>query len=130
MYQQALIFMAKAHAGQKRRNGNAYIIHPIRVSQEVHSDTEKVVALLHDTVEDTKATLSEIKDIFGLEIARAVDAITRRKEEDYMDYIKRLKMNPLAVTVKIADISDNLSDSPSDAAIKKSATALELLING
>lgn len=129
MYQQALIFITKAHAGQKRRNGNPYIIHPIRVSQEVKSDKEKVVALLHDTVEDGNTSLSEILSLFGLEIGGAVDALTRRKDEPYMDYILRVKQNPLALTVKLADISDNLSDSPSDKAIEKMARALDILIN-
>lgn len=129
MYQQALIFITKAHAGQKRRNGNPYIIHPIRVSQEVHSDLEKVVALLHDTVEDSTATNEQIKELFGEEVAIAVEALTHRKDEPYTDYIARVKVNPVAMAVKIADISDNLSDSPSDKAIEKMARALEYLIN-
>lgn len=129
MYQEALKFIAKKHAGQKRRNGNPYIIHPIRVSQEVHSDTEKVVALLHDVVEDTETTVEEISQVFGHEVALAVEALTHRDDEPWLDYISRVKKNPIALVVKIADISDNLSDSPSDNAIDKSAKALDALIN-
>ncbi len=128
MYQKALTFITKRHSGQKRRNGNPYIIHPIRVSQEVHSITEKVVALLHDVIEDTKTTLQEVEEAFGTEVADAVEALSRREKEDYMVYIRRVKLNPIALSVKIADISDNLSDSPSDSAITKSAEALEYLI--
>lgn len=129
MYQQALKFIATKHAGQKRRNGNPYIIHPIRVSQEVKSDQEKVVALLHDVVEDTETSLKEIEDTFGQTAAEAVEALTCRAGEDYTEYIKRVKANPIATTVKIADISDNLSDSPSSKAIERMAKALDLLVN-
>ena len=129
MYQEALKFIAKKHDGQKRRNGNPYIIHPIRVSQEVKSDLEKVVALLHDVVEDTKTTFKEVEVAFGSEVALAVEAITCRPGEEYMDYIGRVKMNKIATSVKIADISDNLSDSPSSNSIERMAKALDFLVN-
>jgi hypothetical protein len=58
-----------------------------------------------------------------------VEVLTHRKGESYLDYIGRVKQNPIAVNVKIADISDNLADSPSSHAIEKSAKALDLLIN-
>lgn len=129
MYQQALKYIAEKHKGQTRLNGNPYIIHPIRVSQEVSGDVAKTCALLHDTVEDTDATLQEIEDMFGNEVSVAVEALTHRKGESYEDYIKRVKQNPIATAVKIADISDNLADSPSTHAIEKSAKALDYLIN-
>jgi (p)ppGpp synthase/HD superfamily hydrolase len=129
MYKEALKFIAKKHAGKKRRNGNPYIIHPIRVSQEVKSDTEKVIALLHDVLEDSDATPKEIEDLFGTEIAAAVCILTHCKEEDYARYIERIKTNPMATTVKIADIADNLGDSPTSKAITKYAEALDMLVN-
>jgi (p)ppGpp synthase/HD superfamily hydrolase len=129
MYQEALKFIVKAHAGQKRRNGNPYIIHPIRVSQEVKSDVEKVVALLHDVLEDTKTDYATILATFGPEAAGAVEALTHRKDEPYMDYLARVKANPIALTVKIADIADNLGDSPSDSAIEKMSKGLDYLVN-
>lgn len=129
MYKTALKFIAKKHAGQKRYNGNPYIIHPIRVSQDVSGSVEKVVALLHDVIEDTDTTVAEIESIFGTEVAQAVNALSHRKDETWMDYIARVKANPIAKAVKLSDISDNLSDSPSDKAIEKSAKALDFLIN-
>lgn len=128
-YQIALKFIAEKHNGQKRMNGNPYIIHPIRVSQEVSGDIAKTCALLHDTVEDTKTTFEEIKSIFGEEIAVVVEVLTHRKGESYDEYIARVKTNEIATAVKIADISDNLADSPSSHAIEKSAKALDYLIN-
>ena len=128
MYKEALILAAKAHAGQKRRNGNPYITHCIRVSQEVHGEKEKVVAILHDVLEDTSVTADELLH-FGQEVVDAVVCITHRKGESYADYIARVKENDIATAVKIADIADNLSDSPSDHAINKSAKALDYLMS-
>jgi len=110
-------------------NGNPYIIHPLRVSQEVSGDLEKTCALLHDVIEDTPTTYDELKEVFSEEIATIVEILTHRKGESYVDYIHRVKQNPHAVSIKIADICDNLSDSPSERAIDKSATALDILLN-
>ncbi len=127
-YKSALEFAAKKHAGHKRLNGDNYIIHPIRVSQEVKTETQKIAALLHDTVEDTDTTIDEIQGLFGPAVAAAVEALTHRKGESYVQYIERVKMNPDAIQVKLADIADNLSDSPSANAIKKSSHAVTVLM--
>lgn len=128
-YAFALTFAAKAHAGQKRSNGDNYIIHPIRVSQECKSLKQKIIALLHDTLEDTSTVYEELAYYFGDDIAKVVLILTKREGEPYEDYIKRVKENPDAVAVKIADIADNLSDAPSDNAVRKSAKAIELLVS-
>lgn len=128
MYKQALILATKAYMGKKRYNGNPYLIHPIRVSQEVSTEDQKVIALLHDVVEDTHYILSDLAH-FGPAVVAGIEAMTHRKGESYHDYIVRLKKNPDAVAVKIADIADNLKDSPSDHAIEKSSKALEILIS-
>lgn len=127
-YKVALELATKKHAGHKRLNGDNYIIHPIRVSQEVKTETQKIAALLHDTIEDTDTTYEEILSEFGPEVADCVEALTHRKGESYAQYIERVKMNPDAIQVKLADIADNLSDSPSENAIKKSAHALSTLM--
>ena len=130
MYKKALLFATEAHAGQKRNNGNNYIIHPIRVSQEVHTEVQRVCALLHDVVEDTDVDLIDIKMHFGVGIADTINCLTHRKGESYHDYITRVLEDDDAVAVKIADICDNLSDTPSERAIEKSAQALERLAIG
>jgi guanosine-3',5'-bis(diphosphate) 3'-pyrophosphohydrolase len=81
----------KAHAGAKRRNGDPYITHPIRVAASFSewSWRERVVSLLHDTVEDTYVTLEDIERDFGSGIAADVDALTRRKGENYLQFILR-----------------------------------------
>jgi len=68
----------------------------------------RIVAILHDVVEDTEVTLDEIEDIFGAHVRYAVDAITEREGETYKDYIKRVHKNTFATVVKIADLQDNM----------------------
>lgn len=98
------------HKGQKDKGGKDYISHPLAVAAMLDTEEEKIVALLHDTIEDGDGkiiTLDGIRAKFGDVIADAVDAITHRKGEDYFDYLARVKNNPLAVTVKLADLAHN-----------------------
>jgi uncharacterized Zn finger protein len=69
---------------------------------------------LHDTVEDSDATVEEIESIFGVDIADAVDAMTHRDEESYQDYVKRALANDLARVVKYHDILFNLNQTLTD----------------
>ena len=100
----------QAHNGQYDPAGKAYITHPIRVMHSAKSVEEKIVAVLHDTVEDTDTSLKMINDIFGKTISEAVDAISRRPEETVKAYYNRVKSNKLAYRVKILDIKDNLDE--------------------
>jgi len=127
MFKQALEFAAIKHNGQKRKNGNPYIIHPIRVSQELVTEKEKVVAILHDVLEDTDTKEHELAH-FGKDIVETVKTLTHIEGESYGDYIARVKKNKLAKAVKIVDMADNLSDSPSESAIIKYAHALDELL--
>jgi (p)ppGpp synthase/HD superfamily hydrolase len=98
----------QAHKGQKDKAGNDYIHHPIYVAEQMETDVEKAVAYLHDVVEDTHITLSDLQDMgFPKEIVDAVDAVTKRSGEAYDDYIKRVVQNPIAKKVKIADMKHN-----------------------
>jgi (p)ppGpp synthase/HD superfamily hydrolase len=72
---------------------------------------EATVAWLHDVVEDTPTTLTEVEVTFGSQVAAAVDAITHRSGEPSLDYYARVKSNPLALTVKAADLADNTDPS-------------------
>lgn len=97
----------KAHQGQTDKAGMAYIGHVARVAAGVETDSERVVALLHDVVEDCDVSLSEIEAKFGAEVAAGVDAMTRRKGEASATYYARVRSNPLALRVKLSDIADN-----------------------
>jgi len=99
----------KAHEGQLDKQGKAYILHPIAVMESVGDIKTKVVAILHDVIEDTSVTLIGIMPDFPPEIIEAVDAISKRKGETNRDYIARVKANDLATAVKFADLGHNMS---------------------
>lgn len=100
-------FATNAHHNQKDKAGEAYIQHPERVASRTPDSEGKVVAWLHDTVEDTDVQISDIENIFGTETAQAVDAITRKQDEKWEDYLLRVKANEVARRVKINDLIDN-----------------------
>ena len=101
-------YAARKHEGQVDKAGVPYINHPRAVAAKLDSDVEKTIALLHDTVEDTDATVEEIREMFGEEIADAVEVLTHPKDEPYMDYIRRIWKNRLARDVKLADLEHNM----------------------
>lgn len=107
----AVSIACQAHAGQSDKQGEPYIFHVMRVALACEGET-RVVALLHDVVEDTGWTIAALQVQHGipLEVAKALDAISRRKDvgETHADYIARVSRDPLAVTVKLADLADNL----------------------
>lgn len=108
--ERAVEIATTAHAGQTDKAGETYIRHPLRVMQQMTTDRERVVAVLHDVVEDTGWTRDEIEAEFDSTIREAVDALTKRDEkgETYKEFIERAAQNELARTVKIADIEDNM----------------------
>jgi (p)ppGpp synthase/HD superfamily hydrolase len=119
----------KYHAGQFRRDGvTPYITHPERVSSMAKSNLAKAVAFLHDTIEDTNATVADLI-IAGVpqRVVDAVLALTKLPHEPYETYLVLVKMDPLALEVKILDIKDNLNDQPTPKQIEKYAKALKFL---
>lgn len=106
-YITAKAWAEKRHQGQVDKSGLPYISHPSRVAERMETPEEKVIGWLHDTVEDTGLSLHEIEEQFGLETAQAVDAISRREGEPWLDYLKRVKQNDIARRVKISDLIDN-----------------------
>ena len=103
----ARAFATEAHSGQTDKAGHPYITHPERVAGRLENPAAQVIGWLHDTVEDTNVTLSEIETHFGPETAAAVDAISRRDGESWSDYLDRVQANPMAKAVKISDLIDN-----------------------
>ena len=109
MLEKAKEIAEKAHAGQRDKGGNPYILHPIRVMERCETELEKITAVLHDVVEDSEFTLEDLrKEGFPEEILEALDCLTHPRGEKYMDYIERVCQNPLAVRVKYADLQDNM----------------------
>lgn len=106
-YRMAFRFASKAHWGQTDKAGEPYIKHLARVSMRCESSAAKIVALLHDVLEDCAVTDYMIRTRFGDEIANSVLCLTKLDGEPYMSYIKRLACDPVAREVKIADLIDN-----------------------
>ena len=104
----ALQLAAKAHKGQYDKAGKDYIEHPKAVAAMLESQEEKTVAYLHDVIEDTYVTLEDLKKMgFSDKVISAIDAITKRDNEDYEEYIKRVSANDLAKKVKLCDMYHN-----------------------
>lgn len=105
--------MAKeAHEGQVDQAGAEYIFHPLMVMLMGWTLEEQIVGVLHDVVEHAKDPASALQRIyaeFGETIGDALDAITRRPDETYMQYIERLSHNAIARNVKRKDLDHNLS---------------------
>ena len=97
----------KLHEGQKDKAGLPYITHPERVASRLETPEAQVIGWLHDTVEDTDMTVEGIEARFGHDTAMAVDAVSRREDEPWSDYLERVKQNPMARQVKISDLIDN-----------------------
>ena len=108
-FYKALSFAVKAHDGQYDKAGEPYILHPIAVSAQLKSEDEKILALLHDVVEDTSYTLEDVAALGFQDLTDALDCLSRRTDETYKEFITRILKNRLAVKVKVADIKHNLS---------------------
>lgn len=101
-----------AHTGQRDKGGKAYFLHPMRVAMRCKKDEEKIVALLHDTIEDGNVTEEYLFELgFPQNLIDAVVSVTKQDGESYEDFIARAKENPIGRTVKILDIEDNLDAS-------------------
>lgn len=106
----ALEVALKAHKGQTDRLGMPYILHPLAVAEMVYGLEPKIVAILHDVIEDSSITLEQLRELgFSDNIVEAIDAITQREDEQYWTYLIRVKQNRLARMVKMADLQHNTS---------------------
>lgn len=104
----ALICVTK-HAGQRDKTGCAYFQHPMRVAMRCRTDEEKMVALLHDTIEDTDVTAEYLlAEGFPQSVVDGILSVTKREGESYEDFVARAKQNPLGRVVKLHDLEDNL----------------------
>ena len=110
MLDRAIEIAVKAHMGQVDKGGNPYILHPLRVMMSVDGELEKIVAVLHDVVEDSDWTFEALlADGFSTEVIEALTSVTKESEdEDYDLFIQRAMQNPIGRKVKIADLRDNL----------------------
>lgn len=121
-----------AHKDQYRNdNSTPYIFHVIDVAQRVSEDKEaEIVAWLHDVLEDSDETESSlIQKGIPKHLVECVKLLTRDKNQPYKEYIQKIKDNPLAKKVKIADMLSNMSDDPTEKQIVKYSKAFIILLD-
>ena len=125
-----------AHMNQFDKAGVPYIYHPIHLAEQMDTETECIVALLHDVVEDTEVTLEQLEKDFSKEVIECIRLLTHGDDVNYMEYIKELSKNPIAKKVKIADLLHNSDETRLEkitikdvAKRKKYKNALEFLRN-
>ncbi len=103
----AMIIAYNAHQNQFDKANIPYIYHPIHIAEQMETELECIVALLHDVVEDTDITLNDLEKEFPKEVIDLLKILTHDKKIDYIEYIKKVKTNPIATKIKIADLKHN-----------------------
>ena len=104
----ALKLCFEAHKNQVDKSGMPYVFHPFHVAEQMTDEATTIVALLHDVVEDTDYTLEDLAaEGFGEDILEAVALMTHEDDVPYLDYVAKLKDNPIARAVKLADLAHN-----------------------
>lgn len=107
--ERAIAIAAEAHAGQLDKAGAPYVLHPLRVMLRVSTPEARIVAVLHDVVEDSEWTFDGLRaEGFTEEILAALDSVTKREGESYDEFVRRAAANPIGRQVKLADLADNM----------------------
>jgi (p)ppGpp synthase/HD superfamily hydrolase len=107
--ERAIAIAAEGHSGAKDKGGIPYILHPLRVMLSLSSPEERIVAVLHDVVEDCREwTLERLRaEGFSDRVIAALDSVTKREGENYNAFIVRAAADPIGRRVKLADLRDN-----------------------
>ena len=96
-----------AHHGQADYNGIPYIFHPIHLAEQMEDEISCCAALLHDVVEDTAVTMEDLSREFPEGVMAVLRLLTHEEGVPYFDYVRKIKANPIAVRIKLADIAHN-----------------------
>ena len=96
-----------AHHGQVDKAGVPYIFHPLHLAEQMDDEVSCCAALLHDVVEDTDVTLEQLAAEFPAEVVEAVRLLTHLPDQDYLEYVRAIRENPIAMKVKFADLDHN-----------------------
>ena len=115
--ERAIEIAAKVHTGKTDKGGDPYILHPIRVMMRMTSEADRITAVLHDTVEDSREyppeerwTIDRLrKEGFSEKVLAALDGVTNREGENYEEFVERAAKNLISRQVKIADLEDNMN---------------------
>lgn len=104
----ALKLCFEAHKEQRDKSGLPYVFHPFHLAEQMQTEETTIVALLHDLVEDTEYTIADLTEMgFDKAVTDAIALMTHAKGVEYMAYVRAIKENPIAKTVKLADLKHN-----------------------
>lgn len=122
----------EAHKDQKDKSGLPYVFHPFHLAEQMQDEETTIVALLHDVVEDTPYSLEDLREAgFSEAVVEAVSLMTHDDGAEYMDYVRKIKQNPIAKAVKLADLRHNSDlsrlDEITDKALKRREKYLEAI---
>ena len=136
MTRKAMRIAYQAHHLQVDKTNVPYIFHPMMVANMQKDEITTTIALLHDVVEDTAMTLEDLAKEFPDEVIEALTLLTHDRNEDYFDYVERIKSNPYAKAVKLADLTHNsditrleVIDEKAQRRLDKYQKAIKLLTN-
>lgn len=108
MLNKAIEVAKAALEGMKDEHGNPYFEHSCRIMEQMDTEEEKIVAILHDIVEDTEISLSDLQEWgFSRNVLDTVGQLTKRSDMTYFDYIDDISVSELATKIKIAEVKDN-----------------------
>lgn len=122
----ALDICFKAHKNQVDKSGLPYVFHPFHLAEQMETEGEICVALLHDVIEDSEYTLNDLREEgFPEQVLEALKCMTHQKEIPYMEYIVALRENPIARKVKLADLAHNSNLDRLETVSEKDRARLE-----
>lgn len=108
MTKKALKLCFEAHKEQVDKSGMPYVFHPFHLAEQMETEETTIVALLHDVVEDTDYTIEDLTNMgFAKDVTDAIALMTHADGVEYMDYVRKIKDNPIAKAVKLADLKHN-----------------------
>lgn len=116
----ALKLCFEAHKNQTDKSGIPYVFHPFHLAEQMKDEDTTIVALLHDVVEDTDYTIADLKRMgFPTNVLEALELLTHNDGTPYMEYVAKIKDNPIAKAVKLADLEHNSDLSRLDTVDEK-----------
>lgn len=122
----ALKLCFEAHKNQVDKSGMPYVFHPFHLAEQMTTEETVITALLHDVVEDTSYTLEDLKNMgFPEQVIQAISLLTHDKNTDYMEYVLKIRENPIARAVKLTDLHHNSDLSRLDVIDEKALKRCE-----
>lgn len=116
----ALKLCFEAHKNQTDKSGMPYVFHPFHLAEQMKDEDTTIAALLHDVVEDTDYTIADLKQMgFPTNVLEALELLTHNDGTPYMEYVAKIKDNPIAKAVKLADLEHNSDLSRLDTVDEK-----------